>query len=204
MANLQAPPVFAGEDYGFWSSEMMTYLNAYDLWDTIEKGYTPPKWELPVDTPVNHIKKLKEEKTKNFKALTLLHSAVSNTLFPKIVSAKSAKEACDTLKEEFQGSKRTKAIRVLHLRRQFSNLEMKESEEVKDYISKLIEIVNQMKIFGGVFTDKEIIERLLICLPEKFDSKIAAIEESRDLATLTVTELIGSLQAHEQRLMKRI
>ncbi|GAV72255.1 UBN2 domain-containing protein [Cephalotus follicularis] len=203
MENLPAPPVFAGEDYGFWLSKMMTYLNAYDLWNTIEKGYTPPKGELPHDTSVSHIKKLKEEKTKNFKALTFLHFAVSNTLFPRIVSAKSAKEAWDTLKEVFQGSERTKAIRVLHLRRQFSNLKMKESEEVKDYISKLMEILNQMKIFGEDFTDKEIVERLLISLPEKFDSKIAFMEESRDLAKLTVTELIGSLQAYEQRLMKR-
>ncbi|GKV41334.1 hypothetical protein SLEP1_g48880 [Rubroshorea leprosula] len=40
---------------------------------------------------------------------------------------------------------------------------------------------------------------MIVSLLEKFEQKISAIEESCDLKTLTVYELISKLQAHEQR-----
>ncbi|GAV80880.1 UBN2 domain-containing protein, partial [Cephalotus follicularis] len=161
--------------------KMMIYLKVYDLWDTISKGYTPQEGELSDDITVNQVKKLKEEATKNFKSLSLLHSTVTETIFTRIVGVSTAKEAWDILKEEFQGSDRTRAIRLMHLRRDFANLKMKESESIKDFVSRLMEVVNQMKIYGEVFTDKAVVETVLIILTKKFDPKITAIEESRDL-----------------------
>jgi len=39
----------------------------------------------------------------------------------------------------------------------------------------------------------------LISLPRRFEAKVSAIEESCDLKTLSVTELISKLRAYEQR-----
>ena len=36
-------------------------------------------------------------------------------------------------------------------------------------------------------------------LPERFESKISSLEESRDLSIITLAELINALQAQEQR-----
>ena len=36
-------------------------------------------------------------------------------------------------------------------------------------------------------------------LPERFESKISSLEESRDLSMITLEELINSLQAQEKR-----
>ncbi|TXG66907.1 hypothetical protein EZV62_008182 [Acer yangbiense] len=44
---------------------------------------------------------------------------------------------------------------------------------------------------------------MLISLPEKFEAKVAAIEESCDLKKLTISEMISKLQAHEQRMSMR-
>ncbi|GAV79391.1 hypothetical protein CFOL_v3_22856 [Cephalotus follicularis] len=98
---LFAPPFFRGEYYGFWLSSMMTYLKAFNLWDTVVNGCSPPNEELPDDTSLNQIKKMKKESMKNFKELSLLYSTVSDTLFHRIVSVSTTNEACDTLKEEF-------------------------------------------------------------------------------------------------------
>ncbi|KAG8643094.1 hypothetical protein MANES_11G002850v8 [Manihot esculenta] len=40
---------------------------------------------------------------------------------------------------------------------------------------------------------------MLISLPTRFEAKVSAIEESCDLKSLSVAELISKLQTHEQR-----
>lgn len=80
---------------------------------------------------------------------------------------------------------------------------MKESETVKDHSSRIIEVVNQMQTNGETILDQKIVKKVLISLPKKYDSIIATIEESKDLATLSIEQLMGSLQSHEQRRLRR-
>lgn len=42
-------------------------------------------------------------------------------------------------------------------------------------------------------------EKVLVSLPEKFEHKIASLEDSKDLTTMSIAELMSSLQAVEQR-----
>nr|KYP32803.1 hypothetical protein KK1_046417 [Cajanus cajan] len=77
---------------------------------------------------------------------------------------------------------------------------MKEFETVKDYYSKIKEIVNQMKVYRENILDKKIVEKIIISVPRKYDPIVTTIEQKKDLSTLSVTELMGSLEAYEQRL----
>ncbi|KHN44598.1 hypothetical protein glysoja_027209, partial [Glycine soja] len=63
-------------------------------------------------------------------------------------------------------------------------------------------IVNQMRAFGEDILDKKIVEKILITMPQKFDPIVTTIEETKDLSTLSETELVGSLEAYEQRLYR--
>jgi hypothetical protein len=64
-------------------------------------------------------------------------------------------------------------------------------------------MINQMRKNGEVLTDARITEKILRSLYPKFDFVVVVIEESKEVDKFMVDELMSSLQAHEQKIMKR-
>ena len=64
-------------------------------------------------------------------------------------------------------------------------------------------IVNQLGRNGETLPDIQVMEKFLRSLDPKFDYVLVAIEESKNFAEMTVEKLVGSLQAHEQKIVKR-
>ena len=55
---------------------------------------------------------------------------------------------------------------------------------MKEYTAKLVEIVNKIRLFDKNFPDSKVVEKMMIILPVRFESKISAIKESCDLKTI--------------------
>ncbi|KAL0336076.1 UNVERIFIED_CONTAM: hypothetical protein Sradi_4819500 [Sesamum radiatum] len=89
------------------------------------------------------------------------------------------------------------------LKRDFENMKMKDSETIDEYYTKVRELVNQLKAYGEDIPEKRVVEKLLISVTEKYDPIVTTIEETKDIITLTVTELVGSLEAYEKRRSRR-
>nr|XP_017224971.1 PREDICTED: uncharacterized protein LOC108201187 [Daucus carota subsp. sativus] len=81
-------------------------------------------------------------------------------------------------------------------------MQMKESETVSEFFSKVSTITNQIISYGDTLEDKKIVMKVLRSLPAKFEHVVAAIEVSKDLATLTLDELMGALEAHQERIQR--
>ncbi|KAJ0096944.1 hypothetical protein Patl1_28384 [Pistacia atlantica] len=79
---------------------------------------------------------------------------------------------------------------------------MKKEETISEYHSKLINIVNQMHRNGEKFEDVRIIEKTLRSLTPNFEYVVTTVEESKDLETMTIKELLGSLRVHELHIRK--
>nr|GFB69089.1 DUF4219 domain-containing protein/UBN2 domain-containing protein [Tanacetum cinerariifolium] len=58
--------------------------------------------------------------------------------------------------------------------------------------------------YTSSITDELVVAKILRSLPPKLDHVVAAIEESKDITTLSFDELMGSLQAHEARINKNV
>ena len=115
------------------------------------------------------------------------------------MNCRTTKEAWDKLKLEYQGSDRTKQMQVLNLKRDFESLTMQEDETITKYFDRIALIVNKIRSLGEEFLDARIVEKVLVTLPERFESKISSLEESRDLSQISLVELMNALQAQEQR-----
>ena len=64
-------------------------------------------------------------------------------------------------------------------------------------------VANQLRRNGETHPDMRISEKILRSLDPKFDFIVVALEETKDLETMSVEELVGSLQAHEQKVTRR-
>ncbi|XP_016579127.2 uncharacterized protein LOC107876789 [Capsicum annuum] len=80
---------------------------------------------------------------------------------------------------------------------------MKESETIKDYANQLLDLANKVRLSGKNFTNERIIQKILVTLPEKYEATISSLENSKDLSSITLAELVNALQALEQRRIMR-
>ncbi|XP_031248069.1 uncharacterized protein LOC116105800 [Pistacia vera] len=120
------------------------------------------------------------------------------------MACETAKESWDKLREEFIGSDTTRNMQVLNLRREFKTLRMQEAEKVKEYVDRLMNIVNKIRLLRVEMLDSRIVEKVVVSLPERFEAKISSLEDSKDLTQITLIELVHALQAQEQRRLLRL
>ncbi|XP_039139947.1 uncharacterized protein LOC120277253 [Dioscorea cayenensis subsp. rotundata] len=128
-----------------------------DLWKLVEKGFS----EEGDATRIN------ESLKKDAKAMYLIQRALDPRILVRIFEAKTAKEAWDIIKTEFQGDSDNSNIQLHALQREFDAVKMKHGESVQDFVSRILDI------------------------------SVHSIIEAKDLNTLTVEQLSGSLKNHE-------
>ncbi|GAV92548.1 UBN2 domain-containing protein, partial [Cephalotus follicularis] len=58
-------------------------------------------------------------------------------------------------------------------------------------------IINSLKNLGKSYSNQELLRKILRCLPKSWTHKVTAIEEAKDLSTLPLEQLLGSLMTHE-------
>ena len=80
---------------------------------------------------------------------------------------------------------------------------MKETKGVAEYITQVETVANQLARNRKTLPASRVVEKIRRSLTNDFENVVCAIEESKDLSMLTVEELVGSLEAHEQRKKKK-
>ena len=119
----------------------------------------------------------KERKTRKSKAKAYLFFVVSSTIFTRIMNLETANNIWYYLKKEYQGNERTKNMQVLNLIREFEMHKMKEIEKIKENSNRLLSIIKKVRFLGKDFPNERIVQKILVTMLEKYESKISSLKE---------------------------
>ena len=129
--------------------------------------------------------------------MNALFSAVTNEEFKKISSTETAKEAWAILQTTYEGTKAVKNLKLQRLTTSFEEIKMEEDKSFDGFYAKLKDMVNSAFNLGETIPEPKNVRKVLRSLPERFHAKITAIEESKDIDKIPLTELVGNLQTYE-------
>ena len=95
-----------------------------------------------------------------------------------------------------------KTNKLQQLTSRFESIRMADDETFDEFYAKLNDIVNSAFNLGEVYDQPKIVRKILRSLSENFKPKVTIITESKDVETIPVDKLVGSLQSYESNLPK--
>ena len=169
---------------------MRAFLQSLDkkVWQAVKIGWTKSK-EALADWDEAKIKVTNF----NSRALNVLFSAVNNEEFKKMSSTETAKGAWTILQTTYEGTKAIKDSKLQRLTTSFEEIKMEQNELFDEFYAKLKDIVNSAFNLGETILEPKIVRKVLRSLLERFHAKIMAIEESKDIDKIPLTEQVGNL-----------
>jgi hypothetical protein len=139
----------------------------------------------------------------NSKVLNALFNGVDKNMFRLIKRCKVAKEAWEILITTQEGTSKVKNSRLQMLTTKFEELKMKEDESVHEFHMTILDYANTFDALGEKLSEEKMVRKMLRSLPKKFDMKVTCIEEFRELDTIKLDDLVGSLQTFEMSVNER-
>lgn len=70
-------------------------------------------------------------------------------------------------------------------------------ESISEIYNWFWDIISALKVLGKIYPNGELVKKILRCLPRDWDSKVTTIQEPKDLGSLKLQVLVGSLETHK-------
>nr|GEY87400.1 DUF4219 domain-containing protein/UBN2 domain-containing protein [Tanacetum cinerariifolium] len=176
--SMQRPPLFESDHFIYWKNRFETYVKAkdLDLWHIILNGDFP-SLARNKETQILEIAPfeqqdddLKRKLAKNNKAKMVLYNALLKKEYERIFMCKTAKDIWQSLL-------------ITH-----------QEESIDRGFARFNTIITSLKALDDGFSSKKYVRKFLRALHPKWRANITTIEESKDLSSLALDELIGSLK----------
>ncbi|GJW30189.1 hypothetical protein Tco_0047064 [Tanacetum coccineum] len=204
--SMQRPPLFESDGFIYWKNRFETYVKSkdLDLWHVITDGDFPPTQNNPEtkkDEVVPFHKQnddLKKKLAKNNEAKMVIYNALPRKEYERIFMCQTAKEIWDTLLITHQGNNQVKANKIDLLVQQYEQFTIPEEESIDNAFAKFNTIITSLKALDEGFSSKNCVRKFLRALHPKWRAKVTAIEESKNLTTLPLDELIGNLKVKKE------
>ncbi|CAM8993452.1 unnamed protein product [Rhodiola kirilowii] len=182
---------------------MKAFLKSHDesVWEAVENG-----WTHPVTTEAGKVSPLAKDKwteihknaeAANSKAMNAIFSGVDGKNFKMISTCEVVKKAWEILQAAHEGTTKVKISRIEMVTSKFKNLKMQEDETIADFNTRVLDISNESFALGEPMTEETLVRKVLRSLKKWYAMKALAVKESHDVKTMSLDELMGSIQTHE-------
>ena len=92
-----------------------------------------------------------------------------------------------------EGTKIVKINKLQQLTTRFESIRMSNDECFNEFYAKLNDTVNSAYNLGEIYDQPKIVRKILRSLTKDFRPKVTNITESKDVNTIPIDELVGSL-----------
>ena len=188
--SLVLPPYFDGNNYSYWKVRMKAFLKSIDerVWNSVEYG-----WKKLTTFVSEWSTSQKEVAAFNSKATNAIFNAISMEEFKGISNVEVTYTTWNILQTVQEGITVIKINKLQQLTTKFESIRMFDDEYFDEFYAKLNDIVNFAYNLGEIYDQPKIFRKILKFLTENFRPKVIAITESKDVDSIPVDELVGSL-----------
>lgn len=173
-----------------WKFQIRITLQSNEVFEVVNGEEKAPEVEVE-----DYDKKLAAWKKKEYKAQRIITATLSRKLTIHVLNCKSSKEMWEKLHSVFEQKGETSK----HLLQQkFFSFEKDPNDDMATHISKLEEIVNQLKDLEVNIDESMVITKILMTLPNEYHHFNSAWE-STAIADQTLIKLTSRLMNEENR-----
>ncbi|GJS73226.1 DUF4219 domain-containing protein [Tanacetum coccineum] len=202
---MQRPPLLEPNSFFFWKARFETYVKSkdIDLWQVNQNGnfyfeVQDEETKLMKEMPYELLKDVKKKQLgKNEEAKMTIYNALPRKEYERVFMCKTAKEDWHTLIITYQGNSQVKNCKIDLLTQEYERFSILNEETIDSGFTRFNAIVTSLKSLDPDYSSKNHVRKFLCALPLKWRSKVMAIKEAKDLATLLLDELIGNLKVYK-------
>lgn len=88
-------------------------------------------------------------------------------------------------------------MKLHSLHRESDATKIKHAEKIQDFVSRVLDVVYHIKMMKEKLSEKAVVAKILRSLTPRFTHVVSSIIEVKNLNTLTIDKLSGSLKSHE-------
>ncbi|KAJ9539258.1 hypothetical protein OSB04_031991 [Centaurea solstitialis] len=214
--SLAKPPIFNSDNFPLWKSRMELFVSGSDpqIPYFLEHGPYVPTSIVPAvaatsTTPaapertfLKQVSNLTDEDKRlvnvDTKARSLIAMSLPDEVFHSISKLKTAKEIWDTLCIQYEGADALIESKKIHLIRQYEKFIAAKGETLAQTHQRFNCLLIDLKTYGIVYSNSQVITKLMVALPEYWETYTMCLKMSKDIKTITLSELYGMMLNHEQ------
>ncbi|GKF30777.1 hypothetical protein Tco_0100575, partial [Tanacetum coccineum] len=145
---------------------------------------------------------LKKKLAKNNEARMVIYNAFPRKEYERIFMCNTAKEIWKALLITHQDNSQVKDNKIGLLVQQYEQFVISEDEFIDSAFARFNSIITSLKALDEGYSNKNYVRKFLRALHPKWREKVMAIEESKDLTSLSLDELIENLKVYEMIIKK--
>ncbi|KAJ9554889.1 hypothetical protein OSB04_009503 [Centaurea solstitialis] len=211
------PPRFNKDNFSLWKTRMELFLSGSDpqIPYFLENGpHVPTQTVHPIPAAggqpavperelVKPVTDWNDEDRRlvniDTKARSLIAMSLPDDVFHSVCHLRSAKEIWDTLCVQYEGTALLMESRKIFLVRQYESFIHQKDETLSQLHQRFNCLLIDLKTIGTTYSNSEVVTKFMEALPEHWEIYTSCLTMSKDIKTLTLSELYGILLNREQQ-----